>query len=133
MAVPVPKQVKPWSSRPRALVATNPINRLIVSPTPIKRPRSVSYELDTTISSASSCDSDSDSYSNLDTSRIKLLSSLVDDGSRKKRKPNKKTIAYYYRCLGHAGDVELLSNYNIDLSKLVSDKAPYISYVIKKI
>ena len=133
MAVPVPKQVKPWSSRPRALVAANPIDRPIVSPTPVKRPRSVSYELDTTISSASSCDSDSDSYSDSGTSRTESSSSSVDDGPRKKRKPNKETMAYYHRCLGHAGDVELLSDYGIDLSKPVSDKAPCISCVIKKI
>ena len=133
MAIPVPKQVKPWSSRPRALVAANPIDGPIVSPAPAKRPRSVSYESDTTISSVLSCDSDSDFYFDLGTSRTELSLSLIDDGPRKKRKPNKEIIVYYYRCLGYAGDMELLSDYSIDLSKLVSDKAPYISCVIKKV
>lgn len=136
MTVPVPKQVKPWSiPMPRQAMVVNPtanpIDGPIISSRPPKRPRSVAYESDITISSATSCDSDSNS----DTSRDSTSSDSEDSTPRKrqKRKPNPETLAYYHRCLGHAGDVEQLSHYGIDLSKDVSDKAPCVSCIIKKI
>ena len=58
------KSAPPPASKPRpkrAFIATNPLDGPIPSPTPAKRPRSVSYESDTSISSATSCESDSDS------------------------------------------------------------------------
>ena len=134
----VSKQVrKPWSIfKPKSKVmianpTANPINKPIISPTPSKRPRSVAYELDTTISSATSCESDSNSDTS---SRASINSDSTSSGSdesrprkRQKRKPNPETMAYYHRCLGHAGDVQQLSDYGIDLCKEVSDKAPCVS------
>ena len=137
MSVPVPKQVakssrtKPGSSRPRALVAANPIDRPIISPAPVKRPREVDYESEVSDTSASSCNSDS-STSSIVTSGLESDSGM-HGGPRKKRKLNAQTVAYYHRCLGYAGDVEQLEKYGINLSKEVSDRAPCISCVIKKI
>ena len=129
-------------------MAANPINKPIVSSAPVKRPRSVSYESDTSISSATNYNSDSNSDSNASISSFNTtlsrrlsfdsgISNCSDARPRKKRrkryKLNPSTKAYYYRYLRHARDISQLGNYRINLSKEVTDKAPYISYIIKKI
>ena len=137
----MPKQAKrPWAqpkpSKPRAFLAANPVNGPIVSPTPVKRPRSVSYESDSSISSATSyesasADSDSSAITNSELSNSGI--SDYKDQPRKKRKPNSQTMAYYHRCLGHSEDIQQLTKYGINLTKKVDDKPPCVSYMIKKI
>ena len=141
---PVVPKPPPVKSRPkrRAMIAANPpanpVDGPIPSPVPARRRRSVSYESDVTISSATDCNSGSDSGSSYATARSASsqsdsgISDCEDPRLKKKRKPNPATIAYYHRCLGHSGDVLQLENYGIDLSKKVSDKEPCVACTIKK-
>ena len=131
-----PQSTKPAKPKRRALVGANPIDGPIVSPAPVKRPRSVGYESDPSSSSATNCDSDSDSDSSFVTAKSagsdSGISDCEDPRPRKKRKPNPQTVAYYHRCLGHSGDIAQLKDYGIDLSKEISDKTPCLSCIVKK-
>ena len=121
----------------RALMRVNSIDRSIVSSTPVKRPRSVSYESNPSSSSVISCESNSNSPSVTDDSAQSgtnsEISNCEDFRPRKKRKPNLETITYYYRYLDHSGDITQLEKYDINLFKAVNDKISYVSCVVKKI
>jgi len=90
-----------------ANLLVNLISSLIVSPAEVlykKRSRSVDYSSDSSISSTlnySSSVSDSSVLTNLGSSS----SNSDSEPTRLRYKLNSNTIAYYYRCLGHSGDV----------------------------
>ena len=132
-----PQSTKPGKPAPTALVGANPIDGPIVSPAPVKRPRSVSCESESASSSATDCESQSEpSHSPAASARSESdsgISDCEDARPKKKRKPNPETVAYYHRCLGHSGDVEQLTKYGINLSKAVNDRVPCTSCVIKKL
>ena len=137
-----PKSIKrPRSSKSkqlirRALISINSINGLIVLSASMERPRSIAYESDVNSISATDCELGSDLDSSFILARSEInfgISDYEDIRSRKRRKPNPKTMAYYYRCLDYSENITQLRKYGINLSKEVNEKVFYKSCVIKKL
>ena len=102
-----------------------------------RRARNVNYKSDITISSAINCNSNTELDLSYITTRLELSNLEISDcqnlRSRKKRKLNSTTIAYYYRCLDYSNNILQLEKYGIDLFKKVADRESYVVCIVKKI